>query len=44
MMKLYQYFTPKIFSGCCGTDNTHIEEIAKRVKNIMFHPNYQHRL
>jgi S-methylmethionine-dependent homocysteine/selenocysteine methylase len=32
MMKLYQYFTPKIFGGCCGTDNTHIEEIAKRLK------------
>jgi S-methylmethionine-dependent homocysteine/selenocysteine methylase len=32
MMELYQYFTPKIFGGCCGTDNTHIEEIAKRLK------------
>ncbi|WP_238918953.1 homocysteine S-methyltransferase family protein [Clostridium sp. YIM B02555] len=32
MMKLEQYFTPKIFGGCCGTDNTHIEEIAKRIK------------
>jgi len=32
MMKLEQYFTPKNFGGCCGTDNTHIEEIAKRIK------------
>lgn len=31
MMKLEQYFIPKIFGGCCGTDNTHIEEIAKRI-------------
>jgi S-methylmethionine-dependent homocysteine/selenocysteine methylase len=33
MMELYKYFTPKIFGGCCGTDNTHIEEIAKGIKN-----------
>lgn len=32
MMKLYKYFNPVIFGGCCGTDNTHIEEIAKRLK------------
>lgn len=32
MMKLNQYFNPKIFGGCCGTDNTHIEEIAKRIQ------------
>jgi len=32
MMNLYDYFTPKILGGCCGTDNTHIEEIAKRLK------------
>lgn len=32
MIELKQYFTPKIFGGCCGTDNTHIEEIAKRLK------------
>ncbi|MFZ5986872.1 MAG: homocysteine S-methyltransferase family protein [Bacillota bacterium] len=31
MMKLYKYFTPKIFGGCCGTNYTHIEEIAKRI-------------
>nr|WP_242835754.1 homocysteine S-methyltransferase family protein [Clostridium sp. DL-VIII] len=34
MMKLDQYFTPKIFGGCCGTDDSHMEEIAKRIKNI----------
>lgn len=32
MMELYKYCTPKIFGGCCGTDNRHIEEIAKRLK------------
>ena len=32
MMRLYQHFTPKIFGGCCGTDNTHMEEIAKGIK------------
>jgi S-methylmethionine-dependent homocysteine/selenocysteine methylase len=31
MMELFEYFTPKILGGCCGTDNTHIEEIAKRI-------------
>lgn len=33
MMDLYKYFVPKILGGCCGTDNTHIEEIAKRLKD-----------
>jgi S-methylmethionine-dependent homocysteine/selenocysteine methylase len=32
MMELKKYFTPKIFGGCCGTDNTHIEELAKKIK------------
>ncbi len=32
MMELYKYITPKILGGCCGTDNTHLEEIAKRIK------------
>ncbi|RII33728.1 homocysteine S-methyltransferase family protein [Clostridium chromiireducens] len=32
MMDLYNYFIPKILGGCCGTDNTHMEEIAKRLK------------
>lgn len=31
MMELYKCFTPKILGGCCGTDNTHMEEIAKAV-------------
>ena len=31
IMKLNEYITPKIIGGCCGTDDTHIEEIAKRV-------------
>jgi S-methylmethionine-dependent homocysteine/selenocysteine methylase len=31
MIDLYNYFNPKIFGGCCGTDNIHIEEIAKRL-------------
>ena len=30
-MDLYEYFTQKVFGGCCGTDNTHIEEIDKRL-------------
>ncbi len=34
MMSLYQYFKPKIFGGCCGTDNTHMEEIAKRLRKV----------
>lgn len=32
MMELYNVLDPKIFGGCCGTDSTHIEEIAKRLK------------
>lgn len=35
MLDLYNYMNPKIFGGCCGTNNTHIEEIAKRVKRVM---------
>ena len=31
MINLYNKFNLKIFGGCCGTDNTHIEEIAKRL-------------
>lgn len=34
MVSLYNEFDLEIFGGCCGTDNTHIEEIAKRLKNI----------
>lgn len=35
MVSLYNEFDLEIFGGCCGTDNTHIEEIAKRLKNIL---------
>lgn len=31
-IELKQYFNPKIFGCCSGTYNTHIEEIAKRLK------------
>lgn len=31
MMELHKFFPLKIFGGCCGTDNTHMEEIAKRL-------------
>ncbi|OOM07418.1 homocysteine S-methyltransferase family protein [Clostridium saccharobutylicum] len=31
IINLYNKFNLKIFGGCCGTDNTHIEEIAKRL-------------
>ncbi|NJD04107.1 MAG: homocysteine S-methyltransferase family protein [Ruminiclostridium sp.] len=34
MMELYNHLTPKILGGCCGTDSTHIEEIAKRLKEF----------
>ncbi|HEX3043841.1 MAG TPA: homocysteine S-methyltransferase family protein [Bacillota bacterium] len=37
MMKLYQDFELKIFGGCCGTNNTHIEEIAKKL-DLIIHP------
>ena len=30
MINLYNKFNLKILGGCCGTDNSHIEEIAKR--------------
>lgn len=31
MIELSKCFNPKILGGCCGTDNTHIEELAKRL-------------
>lgn len=34
IIDLYNKFNLKIFGGCCGTDNTHIEEVAKRLKYI----------
>jgi S-methylmethionine-dependent homocysteine/selenocysteine methylase len=31
MMHLYDHFEPKILGGCCGTDGSHIHELAKRI-------------
>ena len=31
MINLQQKFKLKIFGGCCGTDNTHIESIAREL-------------
>lgn len=31
MVDLCNYLTPKIFGGCCGTDNIYMDEIAKQV-------------
>jgi methionine synthase I (cobalamin-dependent) len=36
MMDLYQYINPKIFGGCCGTDNTHMEEVANRLNKKFY--------
>lgn len=33
MLKLYKDFDFKIFGGCCGTDDTHMKEIAKKLKD-----------
>lgn len=35
MIELYKKFNLKIFGGCCGTDNTHIDEIGKRLKELL---------
>ncbi len=35
IIKLYENITPKIFGGCCGTTNQHIDEIAKEIKNYI---------
>jgi methionine synthase I (cobalamin-dependent) len=32
MLELSQIIDVKIYGGCCGTDHTHMEEIAKRIK------------
>lgn len=37
MMKLKSEFQFKIFGGCCGTDNKHMEEIAKRLNTYYIH-------
>jgi len=34
MVDLYNYFEPRIFGGCCGTDSSHMKEIAKRLKRV----------
>jgi S-methylmethionine-dependent homocysteine/selenocysteine methylase len=34
MMELSKYCRLKIFGGCCGTDMTHVEEIAKKLYDI----------
>lgn len=34
MMALYDYINPKIFGGCCGTDKSHMESIAKALNNL----------
>ena len=35
MLKLYKDFNLKIFGGCCGTDDTHMNEIAKRLNQLI---------
>lgn len=37
MLNLYRDFNLKIFGGCCGTDNTHMNEIAKRLNELLLH-------
>jgi methionine synthase I (cobalamin-dependent) len=31
MIKLYDIFGTRILGGCCGTNNLHIEAIAKKI-------------
>ncbi|MBD8347354.1 homocysteine S-methyltransferase family protein [Dysgonomonas sp. HGC4] len=33
ILKLNDFINLNIVGGCCGTDNTHIEQIAKRISN-----------
>lgn len=33
---LHKEFPMKIYGGCCGTDGTHIREIAKQMKNVIY--------
>lgn len=35
MLKLYKDFNLKIFGGCCGTDDTHMNEVAKRLNQML---------
>jgi methionine synthase I (cobalamin-dependent) len=32
IMNLNKHIQLKIYGGCCGTDNNHMEEIAKRIR------------
>ncbi|MHB8129653.1 MAG: homocysteine S-methyltransferase family protein [Mobilitalea sp.] len=34
MMLIRQQYHLKIFGGCCGTDQTHMDEIAKRIQEL----------
>lgn len=34
MFKLYKKFNIKVFGGCCGTDNTHMNEMAKILNSV----------
>ncbi len=34
IMKLHNQYGLQILGGCCGTDERHIEELAKRIKNL----------
>lgn len=34
IMKLYDYINLKIIGGCCGTDGSHIDEIARRISGF----------
>ena len=34
MVSLHNQFGIQILGGCCGTDNRHIEEIAKHISNF----------
>lgn len=34
IMKLYDLMDLKIIGGCCGTDGSHIDEIAKRISSL----------
>lgn len=34
MIKLHHKFKIKILGGCCGSDSTHINEIARKLKEI----------
>ncbi|WP_155241872.1 homocysteine S-methyltransferase family protein [Clostridium pasteurianum] len=35
MLKLYKDFNFKIFGGCCGTNDKHMNEIARKLNDII---------